>query len=259
MNYVGIDIGSTAAKVVVMDEAGEEVLFHYIQPTGWNSRETSQAIVSMLREKGFDEENNFMTATGYGRNAITEANAAITEITCHAKGALHLSGLDDLTVIDIGGQDTKIITIENGVVSDFIMNDKCSAGTGRFIEVMANSMGLTLDELFELAKEGKPVVISSLCTVFAESEVISLLGQGTPKADVAKGVLFSVIQKVVTQASRQRGKGDVFYLTGGFSNNGFVMEQLEERLGKSVQSHEMGRFAGAIGAALMGKKKHEKS
>lgn len=253
MFHTGIDIGSTAAKVVVFQ--GDDLVYKNILPTGWNSKETSEKILEELTSQGYAREANHITATGYGRNALGEADERITEITCHAQGALKLNGGRDCVVVDIGGQDTKIISIQGGMVADFIMNDKCSAGTGRFIEVMANSMGVTLPELFDLAKAGKPVIISSLCTVFAESEVISLLGSGTPKEDVAKGVLLSVIQKVVTQAARHGSGADLVYLTGGFSNNDFVMKELQSRLKGTVESHPEGRFAGAIGAAAIGRRK----
>ena len=159
----------------------------------------------------------------------------------------------DCDVIDIGGQDTKIINISNGLVSDFIMNDKCSAGTGKFLEVMSNRLGVTLDEMFELSKVGTPVPISSTCTVFAESEIISLMGQGRAKEDIASGVVHSIANKVVGQTRKFRNEADLYFLTGGFSNNPYMVELLSSMLGKEVRTHELGRFAGALGAALMGK------
>ena len=144
MIYIGIDIGSTASKVVVRGE--KEMKF--VLPTGWSSKETIQIIKQKLMENDIDvESENVKTiATGYGRVAVDFADKTITEITCHARGGRELAG-NDCTIIDVGGQDTKVIIVENGMVMDFLMNDKCSAGTGKFLEIMANRLGITLQEL----------------------------------------------------------------------------------------------------------------
>ena len=145
MNYIGIDIGSTAAKVVVRGE--KELAF--TMPTGWSSKETALTIRENLKKDGINMEEGQakVVATGYGRIAVDYADYVITEITCHARGGREL-GSDHCAVIDVGGQDTKVILIENGMVQDFLMNDKCSAGTGKFLEIMANRLGVTLQELF---------------------------------------------------------------------------------------------------------------
>ncbi|MDU2585166.1 MAG: acyl-CoA dehydratase activase, partial [Anaerococcus prevotii] len=163
MNYVGIDIGSTASKVSVIGD--KEI--NFVTPTGWSSKEVANDIKKRLLDEGVDveNENTRVTATGYGRISVDFADFVITEITCHARGARALSGLDNLAVIDVGGQDTKAILIEDKLVSEFQMNDKCSAGTGKFIEVMANKLGLTIAELFDLAQKGEAISISSMCTV----------------------------------------------------------------------------------------------
>ena len=137
MNFVGIDIGSTSAKTVVMDEE-KNIIFKWVLPTGWSSVETAKAIEKQLEGHGITKENSKIIATGYGRVSVPYADKTYTEITCHGRGAAYIYE-DNCTVVDIGGQDTKIINLEDGVVTDFIMNDKCSAGTGRFLEVMANS------------------------------------------------------------------------------------------------------------------------
>ncbi|MFR1872742.1 MAG: acyl-CoA dehydratase activase, partial [Coprococcus sp.] len=200
MNYVGIDIGSTASKVVVR---GDNEMY-FVLPTGWSSKETTNIIRERLKNAGVDvtAQETKVVATGYGRVAVDFADKVITEITCHARGGRELAG-GDCTIIDVGGQDTKVIQVSNGVVMDFLMNDKCSAGTGKFLEIMANRLGITLDELFVLAKQGKSIPISSLCTVFAESEVISYIGEGRAKEDIAAGVIESVVAKVAQLAQRQ--------------------------------------------------------
>ena len=215
MKHVGIDIGSTASKVAIMDDDKKEILYTKLLPSGWNSRETGEEIKKWIESLNLGDVG--IVATGYGRISLPYADKTVTEITCHAKGALFLNP-KDMTVIDIGGQDTKVIVVEDDMVSDFLMNDKCSAGTGKFLEVMANRLGLTLHEMFEFAKKGEPVPISSVCTVFAESEIISLMGKGTPREDIACGVVQSIVKKVAALSSKRLKSGDVF-LTGGFCDS----------------------------------------
>ncbi len=252
MLKIGIDIGSTAAKYAVMDGEPLKILELGIVPTGWNSKDTAGLIRKMLEEKGYPIEESYIISTGYGRISVPYSDKSMTEITCHGAGAKYLGCNNNSTIIDIGGQDTKIITLKEGILADFLMNDKCSAGTGRFLEIMANSMGLSIDELFELAKNGNPIPISSTCTVFAESEVVSLIGAGTLKEDIACGVIHSIINRVVTQAARAGSTSESFFLTGGFSNNEYLMGELSKKLKKKVYSDNFGRYAGAIGAAVLG-------
>ena len=247
MKHVGIDIGSTASKVAIMDDDKKEILYTKLLPSGWNSRETGEEIKKWIESLNLG--NVGIVATGYGRISVPYADKTVTEITCHAKGALFLNP-KDMTVIDIGGQDTKVIVVEDDMVSDFLMNDKCSAGTGKFLEVMANRLGLTLHEMFEFAKKGEPVPISSVCTVFAESEIISLMGKGTPREDIACGVVQSIVKKVAALSSKRLKSGDVF-LTGGFCDSDYVIDELSKELGATVHTDPRARFAGAIGAALL--------
>jgi len=180
-DYIGIDIGSTAAKVVSLGLHGSRLAL----PTGWSSPETAQLIREKLEALGICFGNACVVSTGYGRRAVDYAARQITEITCHAAGCAGTH--PDCTIIDVGGQDTKVIHLKNGSVDDFLMNDKCSAGTGKFIEVMANRLGCGIDALFALAAQGTVLPISSLCTVFAESEVIGHIGAGRARADIAAG------------------------------------------------------------------------
>lgn len=250
--YIGIDIGSTSTKTAVVDENGSPVLL-FVQPTGWSSVETAEAVRSRLSEEGYDTDRCPVVATGYGRVAVPFADKAVTEITCHAQGAIQIHGTEDLMVIDIGGQDTKIIRVKNGKVVDFMMNDKCSAGTGRFLEVMANTMGVGIDTLCDMAAVGSGVSISSMCTVFAESEVISLIGRGEKRENIAFAVIDSIIKKVSSQASHM-DMNDAVCLTGGLCECEYIREALCKSLKHEIAADKNGRYAGAIGAALAARK-----
>ena len=246
--FVGIDIGSTCAKTVAMDE-GKNILYRKVQPTGWSSVDVAQTILEQLSEEGITPECAAIVATGYGRISVPYADKCVTEITCHGRGAAFIHGSDNITVIDIGGQDTKLIAVENGMVSDFIMNDKWSAGTGRFLEIMANTLSVRPEELCDLAAKGGNTSISSMCTVFAESEVISLIGRGESKENIAFAVVDSIVKKVASQASRLK-LGNVVCLTGGLCSMPYLCTSLSRELGVNVLSHADGRYAGAVGAAL---------
>lgn len=252
MYHVGIDIGSTASKICILPENGDcrNAIFEVL-PTGWNSKITARAIGEELKKTVGDLGAARIVATGYGRVSVEYADKVITEITCHGRGGYELIG-SDCSIIDIGGQDTKFINVMNGKAVDFLMNDKCAAGTGKFIEVMANRLGLTIQELFETAKTGVPIPISSICTVFAESEIINYMGEGSRKEDLAAGVIDSVAVKVVNLIQR-KDIMDTVIITGGLSDNEFFAELLSKKLGKKVLPTERGRYAGALGAALLAK------
>ena len=227
-------------------------------PTGWSSKETCEKIKNKLLEMGVDvtSDDTKVVATGYGRIAVDFADHVITEITCHARGGRELAG-GDCSIIDVGGQDTKVIIVQNGMVSDFQMNDKCSAGTGKFLEIMANRLGVTINELFDMAAAGEVIPISSLCTVFAESEVINYIGEGKKREDIAAGVVDSVANKVV-QLAQKKELGDRVILTGGLSHSIYFTGILSDKLDQKVESEEFGRFAGAYGAALLAREKKDK-
>lgn len=251
MNYAGIDIGSTASKVAVV---GDKQL-KFVLPTGWSSKETTLLIKEKLLKEGVDvqSEDTKIAATGYGRIAVDFADYVITEITCHARGGREMAG-DDCTIIDVGGQDTKVILVSGGMVQDFLMNDKCSAGTGKFLEIMANRLGVSLKELFDMAAAGTVLPISSLCTVFAESEVINYIGEGKSREDIAAGVVDSVAAKVA-QLSQRKNLSEKIILTGGLSHSEYFTKILSAKVGKTVEPTEEGRYAGALGAALLAKEK----
>ncbi len=249
MATVGIDIGSTATKCAVVDN--ENVAYTLVIPTGFSGLDAAERVAADLRAHGIDVESTPVVATGYGRVAVPFAARTVTEITCHALGATHLFGPDGV-VVDIGGQDTKVIQLGGGRVRKFAMNDKCSAGTGKFLEVMATRMGVGLDELSRLAAAGEETAISSMCTVFAESEVISLIGRGEPLENIANGVIESVVARVVALAKQVPEPEGTYFLTGGLCENDYVLERLGAGLGRAVVSRADARFAGAIGAALAG-------
>ena len=251
MNYIGIDIGSTCAKTVVLNEK-KEIIREFVQPTGWSSVDTAEEIRQKLELSGINlsDDSSCCVATGYGRISVPYADKTVTEITCHALGAVHLFQQPDLTVIDIGGQDTKIIQIEQGFVKDFIMNDKCAAGTGRFLDVMAGVLEVKVQDLGHLdSLSKKRVEISSTCTVFAESEVISQLSMGTDKCDIIAGIHRSVAHRVTGLAHRI-GVVPALVMTGGVAQNEGVVKALQNELGCEIHRSPLTQYNGALGAAL---------
>jgi len=251
----GLDIGSTTSKCVLLRD-GAEIAAHALVAAGIGTSGAQEAVEKALESvKG--EEIAAIAVTGYGRESWKETDYRVSELTCHAMAA-HLFFPQARTLIDIGGQDTKYINVKNGRPVDFLMNDKCAAGTGKFIEVMANRLGLTIEELFELAEIGKPISISSLCTVFAESEVINYMGEGRSREDLAAGVIDSVALKVATLVQRKELQ-DTIIITGGFSNNEFFASLLGKKLGKKALAMPDGRYAGAYGAALLARERSNKA
>ena len=245
---IGVDIGSTATKVAVVDADGSLVRAE-VMPTGFSSVDAAERARAAMIQGDSPFVSSRVVATGYGRVAVPYADKVVTEITCHGRGAARLFGSEG-TVIDVGGQDTKVIRLRGGRVFKFVMNDKCAAGTGRFLEIMADRLGVGHDELAALARAGEPTQITSMCTVFAESEVISLAGRGEPRANIARGVIESVVGRVATLVG-SAGGATPYYLTGGLCDNELVVELLGERLGAPVATCPEARYAGALGAALM--------
>jgi predicted CoA-substrate-specific enzyme activase len=218
------------------------------RPTGWNPRETSADIVRcLLNEGAFSRAEVTVTATGYGRMRVEDADTCITEITCHARGAEFLRrGVR--TVIDIGGQDSKVIEVRDGRVSAFQMNDKCAAGTGRFLEMTAIRLGVTIEELGHLAC-GEVCPINSMCAVFADSEIVSLLAAGESRQAIAGGVIAAIAARTAAIAAKIALNPPVL-LTGGLASLESLALALEARLNVAVETSPLSRFAGAIGAAL---------
>lgn len=249
MITVGLDIGSVASKGVLW---GQGIKFSAVLPTGWSPREAGENIfASLLAQSGMEREAvDHIVVTGYGRVSFTGASQAITEISCHARGVAALCP-EARTIIDIGGQDSKIISInEKGKVLDFAMNDKCAAGTGKFLQIMANTLGMDVGELASSEVPAATVGINSMCTVFAESEIIGLLARGSPKGGIIAGLHQSVGKRVATMA-RRLGVKERIVFTGGVAQNAGVRRALEEELKNSVFVPEGCQFTGALGAALL--------
>ena len=255
---LGIDIGSTASKCVMLKN-GTEIAAKSLIGVGAGTSGPQRAIEAVLSNAGMKREDmDFVLATGYGRNSLDEvADKQMSELSCHAKGASFLFPKVH-TVIDIGGQDVKILHVENGNLVNFQMNDKCAAGTGRFLDVMARVLEVKVEELGKLsALSTKPVSISSTCTVFAESEVISQLAQDTDKCDIIKGIHQSVANRVVGLAHRV-GIQDQVVMTGGVAQNTGIVEALQEQLGHEVHTSPLTQYVGALGAALFAYQKAAK-
>ena len=250
---LGVDSGSTSTDAVIVDGSGS-IVASVIVPTGAKaSAGARRAVDEVLEQAGLaDGDLTLRVATGYGRDNIEGMDGAITEITCHARGAHHLMP-EARTVIDIGGQDSKVIHLdEAGGVANFVMNDKCAAGTGRFLEATARAMELSLDEFCRVGLEWKhDVKISSMCTVFAESEVITLVADDTPVADIVHGLDMSVATKTAALARRVKAE-PAYLMTGGVAQNEGVVRALEDVLGAPVATNPSSQLCGAIGAALLG-------
>lgn len=249
----GIDSGSTSTDVVILDQNGK-IKSTMIIPTGGGAMMSAEKSLAAAVEKAGIQEEDIVriVTTGYGRAYIDSGDDSITEITCHAKGAHYLNP-NVRTIIDIGGQDIKAISIdEHGAVTNFLMNDKCAAGTGRFLEMMARTLGLSLEEMSTKGLEWKEnIVISSMCTVFAESEVVSLVAQNKNVADIIHGLNVSVASKVGALAARLGKKNPGEYMmTGGVAKNRGIIQALEEKLGAKLYICDEAQLCGALGAAL---------
>ncbi|MFH1910466.1 MAG: acyl-CoA dehydratase activase [Pseudomonadota bacterium] len=251
MYFAGIDIGSTMTKIVIMDD---EINSQVIGPTGAEHRHLANKVMEEALSKAgiaFDELT-YVVATGYGRINVPFADKQITEITCHAKGVSSIFP-SARTVIDIGGQDAKGIKISGGKVVNFVMNDKCAAGTGRFLEVIADALGLKLKDMGELSLQSKEKVrISSTCTIFAEQEIVSKIADGVPIEDILAGLHEAIASRVFHMAEKMKIEKDVA-MTGGVAKNVGMVKALEDQLGFPVLIAREPLLTGAIGAAILGK------
>ena len=247
----GVDVGSTQTKAVIVDEE-RKIVGRSLIDTGANVIKAAEdSFVDALGRAGIDEEEvEYVVGTGYGRYRVTFGNSQVTEISCHGRGAVHLFP-DTKTVLDMGGQDTKAIAVNpEGEIVDFCMNDKCAAGTGRFLQAAAAALDIPLDDLGPLSLQGdKPVKISTTCTVFAESEVLAWIGKGKKIEDVLRGVHESIATRSVGLL-RRVGINEEITFTGGVARNEGMVGTLEERLGTTLNLSEDSHYTGALGAAL---------
>ena len=252
MGYpVGIDVGSASAEALILKDG--KILAYSILETGANSRKAAEkALEEALKKAGLSRtEVGPIVATGYGRISVDFASRQVTEISCYARGINFLYP-EVKMVIDIGGQDSKAILVgKNGRVLDFVMNDKCAAGTGRFLEVMAKAMEVNVEELGEISLRSRnPAEISNTCTVFAESEVVSLIAKGVPVEDIAAGIHRAIARRVGAMA-RRIGVVPPVAFAGGVAKNVGVVKALEEELGVKLIVPEEPQIIGALGAALL--------
>lgn len=251
--FAGIDLGSTITKVVIIDR-DEEICASVINHTGAEHRRLANKVMKeALRQAGLSfDEIYYVVATGYGRITVPFADRQITELTCHARGVYHFFPGVRLAV-DIGGQDAKGLKIKSGKLLDFTMNDKCAAGTGRFLEVIANALSLKLEDLGSISLNStNKVSISSTCTVFARQEVVSRLSEGIPLEDVLAGIHDAIASRVARMVERLKMGPDVVF-TGGVAKNIGVVKALEAKLGCELLVPGEPLLSGAIGAALLGK------
>lgn len=258
MKTIGIDIGSLASKLVLMND--RTIIDHRVDRSTYDFKRIGTNLFNeILEQNSLKRSDVYVMSTGYGRNSIDIADDRVTEITAHAKGIQYFYP-EAHSVIDIGGQDSKAILIskKTGNVIDFQMNDKCAAGTGRFLEVMAHALDVPIENIGELAlKSNNPAAISSTCTVFAESEVISLFARGTSKQDIASGIHKSIARRVAGMAKRI-GVAPQLVFCGGVAKNVAVKKYLEVELGFDIVTPKHPQLTGAIGAALIAQEKLNK-
>lgn len=260
MLFLGVDVGSLSCDAVLIDQSGQQ-LAAVVVPTGArNSEAIARATREVLLQSGAAENAVQATvSTGYGRERVPNREAAVTEITCHAKGILALLPQAQL-LVDIGGQDSKAILLGESGVVDFAMNDKCAAGTGRFLEAMARALEVDIDELAQLDQgaEGN-LSISSMCTVFAESEVVSLIAEGVAQKEIASALNraiasrnLSLVKRVASQPQSLR-----IAMSGGVAENGGVVRALSKALGVEIMVPPQPATVGAYGAALIARQRFQ--
>ena len=252
MICAGIDAGSRSIKAVLFDTERLLVLSSGITDQGVEQQRLAAELFERVLKAGQLKRSQVfaVVATGYGRNAVRFADTTITEITCHARGVSHLAP-DARTVIEIGGQDSKVISLEDGGrVRDFYMNDRCAAGTGRFLEMVAARLGVDWEQLAELGRQSRqPALISNMCVVFAETEIIGLLAEGRPVPDVVAGVQTAIATRVSALAGRSLSPP--VYFTGGVALQSGMAGALQETLSCPIRVVPQPQYTGALGAAIL--------
>ena len=253
-----MDVGSTMTKAVIVNHG---IVGSIVGPTGPEQRRLANKVMEAALKKASlpFQAITCVIATGYGRINVPFADKQVTEITCHAKGISHLFP-EARTIVDVGGQDVKAIRIDaKGKTVDFVMNDKCAAGSGRFIEVIADTLGVSLDEVGDLSLKSKnPAKISNICTIWAQQEVAASLAQGILVSDLLAGVHHSLADRIGRMVSRLRVE-EAIIVTGGGAKNKGLLRALSEQLGHEILVPEEPLITGALGAALLGKEMAEKA
>lgn len=254
MLTAGVDIGSLTAKAVIVEARDGEILASALRPTGWRPEQSGQQVLAKaLEAAGLVYANlDTVVATGYGRVSLADADLTVTEVTCQARGT-HSLLPEVRTVVDVGGQDSKVISIdEQGQIQDFALNDRCAAGTGRFLEVMAGALEVSVEQLGDLAGQAQhPVKFSSVCTVFAESELIGMLAAGVPREDIAAGLCQATAQRIAALMGQIRYQPPVA-LVGGVAYNTGVWQALAHLLDAPVIVPDNPQLTCAYGAAVWG-------
>jgi len=251
--FAGIDLGSTMTKVVIMDES-EAIRARVESHTGAEHRRLANKVMEQALEQADLPFNDiaYVVATGYGRINVPFADCQITELTCHARGLVSLFPAVR-TALDIGGQDAKGLKIKDGKLVDFVMNDRCAAGTGRFLEVIAKTLDLKLEDLGNISlKSQNKVSISNTCTIFAQQEVISRLSDGVPLEDIVAGLHEAIASRAVGMLRQLRIEPEVVF-TGGVAKNAGVVKAVKENVGGEVLVPDDPLISGAMGAALLGR------
>lgn len=261
--FAGVDIGSTTSKCVLLDDSGKVLTFHVIMTEFDRNASGDKVLKAALDDIGASAEDiKYIIATGYGRKAYQHANDNIPEIIAHGVGT-HRVDPTARTIIDIGGQDSKVIELdEYGTVIRFEMNDRCAAGTGRFFEVLTHRLlGIEMDQLSDLMKQStSPCTISSMCTIFAESEIISYLSQNVPVADIAAGTGRSIARRIVSMGkAAQITYIEPIVFSGGVANNEAIADIFSDILGKKVTPLKLPQSTAALGAAMRAKQAYEKA
>lgn len=258
-HFAGVDIGSTMTKVAITDTT-DKVLSAIKGPTGPEHRRLANEVMRMaLEQAGLKlDDVSYIVATGYGRVNVPFADEQITELSCHARGVSSIFP-HVKTAIDIGGQDAKCLKINNGKLIDFVMNDKCAAGTGRFLELTAATLGIPLEEMGDMSlKSTKKIELSNICTIFAQQEVVALLSRGEKVEDIIAGLHYALASRVATLARRLKVEPDVV-LTGGVAKNTGIVEAIKEILGCEVLVPDEPLLTGALGAAILARENYEKA
>lgn len=249
----GVDIGAATVKAVILD--GSKVLSFSIMPTGHSVTQAGESVIRKALENGGLSFNDleYIVSTGYGRRAVSFTNKAVTEIICHAAGVSSVIS-QARTIIDIGGQDSKVIGLDdNGNVANFVMNDKCAAGTGRFLEVMAKVLDVEIGEMGPISLMSKdPCQMSSTCTIFAESEMVSLRAEGRSREDLLAGVHKAMSRRVAIMGKSVGFRKEVVF-TGGVAKNVGIKKALEDEIGLEILIPEEPQITGALGAAILAK------